>query len=393
MTLENVMRQISMNTPEQGEISTSETTKANFTWYRGESTEFLPTTDALYSATGIQEFVVKGWEPQQRVITKSTNITAFGSCFAANISGWLSQRQYKVLTDKSQSGEAYVIRCGEGMVNSYTIRGQFEWAFEGHVPTGEFWHGYAAEAFGYDEKIRQQTRDIFLKTDLFILTFGLSEVWFDKPTGEVFWRAVPSDKFDPGRHGFRTCSVSENDANIEKIYSLIRQHVPNAKVIFTLSPIPLIATFRPLSCLTANAVSKASLRMAIDAVLQRNAGDGILHYWPSYEIVTECFLDKWAVDRRHVRRPILDYIMTAFEQAWCVKQPSESELMDRLYAARVADGSIPHAVRRVVERSDLPSLHKIMEEWRKAGRPKFADFVERGAAERIQNQGMQKAES
>jgi len=227
-----------MNTPGQPELASSPTATTNFTWYRGDNTEFLPNVDALYSAAGIQDYVVKGWNPQEPFITPTTNITAFGSCFAAHISEWLSQRNYHFLTDKSRSGDAYVIRCGEGMVNSFTLAGQFEWAFEGRVPQGEFWHGYSAEAFGYDETIRRQTQEIFLETDLFILTFGLSEIWYDKPSGEVFWRAIPSDKFDPERHGFRVASVAENQENIAKIYRLIRKHVPKAKVVFTVAYSP-----------------------------------------------------------------------------------------------------------------------------------------------------------
>jgi len=375
------LRQIHMNTPGQPELASSPTATTNFTWYRGDNTEFLPNVDALYSAAGIQDYVVKGWNPQEPFITPTTNITAFGSCFAAHISEWLSQRNYHVLTDKSRSGDAYVIRCGEGMVNSFTLAGQFEWAFEGRVPQGEFWHGYSAEAFGYDETIRRQTQEIFLETDLFILTFGLSEIWYDKPSGEVFWRAIPSDKFDPERHGFRVASVAENQENIAKTYRLIRKHVPKAKVVFTLSPIPLIATFRPMSCLTANAVSKASLRVAIDSVLQENASDGFLHYWPSYEIVTDCFVDKWTSDRRHVKRPILDYVMTAFEAAWCQNRPSDKELRAKLYEARVADGTIPRAVRNFIEAGNRDGLKRILESWRKIDQSAFADFVDQCASE------------
>lgn len=374
-----------MNTPGQPELASSPNATTNFTWYRGDSTEFLPSSDALYSATGIQDYVVKGWSPGTPYITPATNITAFGSCFAAHISEWLSQRNYNVLTDKSQSGDAYVIRCGEGMVNSFTLAGQFEWAFEGRVPQGEFWHGYSAEAFGYDEKIRNQTREIFLETDLFILTFGLSEIWYDRPTGEVFWRAVPNDKFDPERHGFRVASVIENRANIDRIYQLIRKHVPKAKIILTLSPIPLIATFRPMSCLTANAVSKASLRVAIDAVLQENASGGFLHYWPSYEIVTDCFADKWTSDRRHVKRPILDYVMTAFEVAWCQNRPSDKDLLSKLYEARVSEGTISRAVRNFIEAGDREKLNKTLEAWKKSDRPAFADFVEQCASDILEN--------
>jgi len=337
----------------------------SYTWYRGESTNFLPGKDALLSPDGIADFVVRGWEPAEPFIDRSTNFTAFGSCFAAHISEWLAKRNYNILT-KQESGKAYVIRCGEGLVNTFAILGQFEWAFENRVPEGEFWHGYDAEAFGYDDTIRRETRDIFLSTDLFILTFGLSEVWYDKPTGEVFWRAVPMDKFDPGRHGFRLTTPEENAANIERIYGLIRRHVPKAKAILTLSPVPLIATFRSMPCISASTVSKATLRIAIDQVIGAHRNDGVLHYWPSYEIVMEAFADNWEADRLHVKWPILDYVMTLFEAIWCRQGPSRKQLIDALILARRSEGAIPQQFFDYVDTGSLDMAKSVIAKWREA---------------------------
>jgi hypothetical protein len=88
-------------------------------------------------------------------------------------------------------------------------------------------------------------------------------------------------------------------------------------IIFTLSPVPLKATFRPVSCVTANAVSKAILRAALDEVLRDNDTDDNLFYWPSYEIVTTAFGAPWEADNRHVRREHLDMIMGLFEECYC----------------------------------------------------------------------------
>ena len=89
------------------------------------------------------------------------------------------------------------------MVNTYAIRQQFEWAWEGKVPEVSLWHGYDGQEFGYDEAIRLETKRIFDAAEVFIVTLGLSEVWYDEPTGHVFWRAVPKENFDPSRHKFR----------------------------------------------------------------------------------------------------------------------------------------------------------------------------------------------
>ncbi len=333
------------------EINFQTTTKdsAEFrTWFRGEHTNFNPTVARLLDVEGAQKFVLHGWVPDVPAIRPDTQITAFGSCFAANISNWLSKRNFRVLNKDEAAKNAYVVTCGEGMVNSFVIRQQFEWAWENKTFEGALWHGYNAEDYGYDPAIQAETRRIFDATDVFILTFGLSEVWYDEPTGNVFWRTIPKDAYDPARHKFRVSTVDENKDNLRAIHALIRKHRPDAKILFTLSPIPLIATFRDNSCLTSNAVSKAVLRVAIDEVVRENAGDGVLHYWPSYELVADVFQLPYKADRRHMKEPVLDYIMTLFETAWCVDTGNRPSLAVAWGRACAAAGLLPEALAAII---------------------------------------------
>jgi hypothetical protein len=319
---------------------------ASYTWFRGDHCNFNPQSKNLRTQRDVSRHILGGWLPDRPLIGRDTRVAAFGSCFAEHISNWLSQRGYALLTRKDgQYDSTYVVRFGEGMVNTFAIRQQFEWAFKGRRFEGELWHGYDAQAYGYDETIRAATREIFDQTDLFIITLGLSEVWYDAVTGGVFWRAVPRDKFDPARHKFRITSVQENKDNIRAIYDLIRECRPDAKIIFTLSPIPLVATFRPISCITANSVSKAILRAALDEVLQEVRQDGHAFYWPSYEIVMDAFDRRWQPDRRHVKPEILDFVMTLFEAHWCHSEPRMTP--DEAWArARLATRGLPRALRK-----------------------------------------------
>lgn len=322
------------------------------TWFRGEHTHFNPTMAQIFEPGAIQKFVLEGWVPERPVIRPDTQVTAFGSCFAANISEWLSARHYRVLNKAEDAKNAYVVACGEGMVNSFVIRQQFEWAWEDRRFDQPLWHGYNAEDYGYDPAVQAETRRIFDATDVFILTFGLSEVWYDAPTGEVFWRTIPKDVYDPARHRFRISTVEENKENLRAIYRLIRRHRPEAKVIFTLSPIPLIATFRDNSCITSNSVSKAVLRVAIDEVVREKRGEGVLHYWPSYELVTDVFRSPYKPDRRHPEKAVLDYIMTLFEHAWCEEADRPHPSLTLAWAdACAAAGLLPAPLERaIVER-------------------------------------------
>lgn len=331
------------------------------TWFRGEHTNFNPKLDALMQADGPEKFVLEGWVPDAPVITKSTQITAFGSCFAANISNWLSERNFRVLNKAEDATRAYVVTMGEGMVNSFVIRQQFEWAWENKVFGQALWHGYKAEEYGYDEEVRLETKRIFDETDVFILTFGLSEVWYDEPTGNVFWRTIPKDAYDPERHKFRLSTVEENRENIRAIYDLIRRYKPEAKVIVTLSPVPLIATFRDVSCITANSVSKATLRVAIDEVVRDVQDEGRMFYWPSYELVGDVFRSPYKADRRHVRPVVLNYIMRLFETAWCEDSSvTEVELLEAWVRAHVASGNLPSELQPILAKRKPYPLRKFL---------------------------------
>lgn len=291
------------------------TRRAHATWYRGETTNFYPDKRAIKDLSSVDEYVGKGWLPAAPFIGKEHYITAFGSCFASEVTKFLYKEGYQVF-GRNMTLNSYVVRSGEGIVSSAAIRQQFEWAFEGKVPKIELWHDKAGVPGEYSDEVRNSTKQIFEKSDVFILTLGLSEVWYDKPTGEIFWRAIPKRDFDSERHGFRVMSAAENLENLRRIYELIRAHRPEATIIITLSPVPLAATFRPVSCITANSVSKASLRVAIDELMRepKPSQDERFFYFPSYEMVTSFLPNPMKDDFRHPTDQAVDFIMRTFQR-------------------------------------------------------------------------------
>src|SRR5262249_55603302 len=125
--------------------------RADYTWFRGDHCNFNPSRGNLRKPQDVVAHVLKGWLPDAPVITSSTRIAPFGSCFAEHISAWLARRDFSILTRKDgEYQNSYLVRFGEGMVNTFALRQQFEWAFEGKQAEGELWHGYDARAFGYD---------------------------------------------------------------------------------------------------------------------------------------------------------------------------------------------------------------------------------------------------
>ncbi len=331
------------------------------TWFRGAHTNTRPPIRRMQKVDAAVDAVLRGWRPEAPIITGDTQITAFGSCFAENISNWLAARNFRVLTKDEARKRAYVVSMGEGMVNSFVIRQQFEWAWENKVFEQPLWHGYKAEDFGYDEEVRLETKAIFDATEVFILTFGLSEVWYDEPTGNVFWRTIPKDVYDPERHKFRVSTVGENLANMRAIHDLIRTHRPDAKMIFTLSPVPLIATFREVSCISANSVSKSVLRVALDELMREKKDEGHLYYWPSYEFITDVFRQPLGSDNRHPSRHTLSFIMTLFEHVWCTGDAAaKPSLIEAWVAACAAAGLLPARLVGIVTKRQIGALDRLL---------------------------------
>ncbi|WP_084545188.1 GSCFA domain-containing protein [Derxia gummosa] len=358
-------------------------------FYRGETVNYHPQDASFERADAIEQYFVHGWMPEKGFVSKNTPIVAFGSCFAANISKYLHARGYDVLTKRDN--KSYVTSMGDGIVHTFALRQQFEWAWLRKVPTVELWHGYKAEQFGYSEDARRDTEMLFNRASVFIITLGLSEIWYDEPTGEVFWRAVPASKIDPSRHKFRVSTHAENLENLRAIHALIRRFRPEVPVLFTVSPIPLTATFRPVSCITANSVSKAILRSALDEFI-REANDPKLFYFPSYEIVMHGFNHQWIDDRKHVYSHVLDFNMKVFEHFFCTPGLPREELESSFRRALLLDQAIGReghsvaAVKPATERRPLLTRDERIEQRREARRAARV-------AERIQQRKQVKAEA
>jgi len=304
-------------------IQDGKTVSVPHTQFRGVNASFWPEDGSLERDDFLVEYFARGGMPEEPFIGRKTVVVAFGSCFARHISDHLAMLGYRV--ESRNSNTAYISVMEDGIVNSHAVLQQFEWAWENKVPEVSLWHGYDGKALGYDEPVRLETKRIFDAAEVFIVTLGLSELWYDEPTGHVFWRAVPRAHFDPSRHKFRVATQAENLANLKAIHAIIRKHRPDAKIVLTLSPIPLTATFRPIPCTVADSASKASLRSALDELMMQ-ADDPWLFYFPSYEVVRNAFSNPYIWDRRHVHLHVLDLNMNLFERYFCHSGMNDARL-------------------------------------------------------------------
>lgn len=158
-----------------------------------------------------------------------------------------------------------------------------------------------------------QVRRLFRTAGVFIFTLGLTERWEDGRTGTV-WPICPAEvdaAFGDPAHRFHDARMVEVVADLERFIALVRAENPGLRFIFTVSPVPLMATATGGHVLAATARGKAVLRAAADEVCARQEG---CDYFPSYEIATMNPLrrDAFGPDGREVRAEVVEEIMRVF---------------------------------------------------------------------------------
>jgi hypothetical protein len=290
-------------------------------WFTREDFNWLPTKEEL-NVSGL-ESVLQGWKPEKPIIEPSTRVIALGSCFARYFVLWLADHDFNQRIPKSPYNA--LIRNGSGFESAAVIAQQFRWAFDKFDSQNALWFDPERKLFEATEERRLLVRDSLLNTDVLIVTLGLSEVWYNNTTNEPLWRAIPRKYYDPQKHVFRVESFANTVKALEDIDAIRDKYLPNLKIIFTISPVRLKATFRPISALTANSVSKAILRGALDEFLRNKVEklNKIYYYFPSFEIVMDVFKEPFWDDNRHLYDYVPKKILDVFARYYTTFTLSE----------------------------------------------------------------------
>ena len=128
-------------------------------------------------------------------------------------------------------------------------------------------------------------RRMFENANVFVFTLGLTECWRSKSDGVVYPLApgVVAGSYDGAEHEFVNLSVTDVEQDLAQFHAHLRSINPRCRVILTVSPVPLIATFENRHVLVSTTYSKSVLRVAA-----QTAADTLpdVDYFPSFEIVT-----------------------------------------------------------------------------------------------------------
>lgn len=157
-------------------------------------------------------------------------------------------------------------------------------------------------------------RRMFSELDVLVFTLGLTEAWESTEDGTIYplCPGVRGGCFDENIHVFRNFGVSEVADDLTEFMTELLSVNARAKVILTVSPVPLVATALDRHVLVSTTYSKSVLRVAAEMV--QNRFPGIMCYFPSYEIITGAHGrgSYFEADLRSVTAEGVDHVMRTF---------------------------------------------------------------------------------
>jgi len=279
------------------------------------STPYRDLADHHFWRRSIASVAVHEVDPVVRTrfrIAPTDRIATAGSCFAQHIARQLAKigDYYLVAEDGAHVSEADRAHCQYGLYsarygNIYTAAQLWQlWreAYGEWAPAEDAWEGRdggwvdplrptvetfaTREAVGADRKKHlAAVRQLLEECDILVFTLGLTEAWRSVRDGTVYPLApgVAGGRYDPALYEFVNYTAREVEEDLAQFLAAVRQRNPELRVILTVSPVPLAATFEDRSVLVSTTYSKAALRVAAEAMIRRFDW---VDYFPSYEIIT-----------------------------------------------------------------------------------------------------------
>jgi hypothetical protein len=294
------------------------------------------------------------------LIAPADAVATAGSCFAQHISRRLRAANFNFLRVEGTGGNGsdmnakahYDFSARYG--NVYTARQLlqlFNRAFGFYKPLEQAWK--RADGKSYCDPFRpriepdgfstvdallqdrdehlQAVQDMFRNLDVFVFTLGLTECWLSKLDGAAFPIApgVAGGEFNTNDYIFHNFKVNEIVADLNEFLEKLRLVNPSSRVILTVSPVPLVATYEPRHVLVSTIYSKSVLRVAAEEIVSSHEG---VYYFPSYEIIVgpHALGGYFGEDRRGVTEAGVDHVMSVFMRRMTKSLAAENPMINRV---------------------------------------------------------------
>lgn len=277
-------------------------------------------------------------------------VATAGSCFAQHLAKHLKSNEVEVLdleprptwlnADLSNKYGFDLYTCRYG--NIYTVRQLLQLQQESlglRSPKDIIWsnnglffdalrpsvtpngHDSVSEVILLREKHLSHVRRMWSELNLFVFTLGLTEAWERIDDGTIFPTApnTIAGVFSNEIYKFKSFNYVEIYDDLINFFKILKSINPSAKLLLTVSPVPLTATASGKHVLVANAHSKSILR----AVAGQFADDhDNVYYFPSYELITSPSSRSvfYNYDLRTVNSYGVNYVMSKFLNTKIVHQ-------------------------------------------------------------------------
>ncbi|MBU2357620.1 MAG: GSCFA domain-containing protein [Alphaproteobacteria bacterium] len=281
------------------------------------------------------------WVPL--ALQKTDRVATAGSCFAQHIGRNLAQRGANymdmepappVFEDAAQARDwGYGVFSGR-YGNIYTTRQLVQLFDEAHgnrTPLERVWQKGdrhfdalrpSVDPVGQDspdtvialrEKHLAAVRAMFADLDLFVFTLGLTEGWEARADGTMYPMApgTLAGSFDADKYVFHNLRHAAILADMKGFRDRLLSVNPRARMLLTVSPVPLTATATDGHVLPATIYSKSVLRSVAGEMAEDHAD---VSYFPSYEIIASHPMQGmfFNPDKRTVNQFGVDLVMQQF---------------------------------------------------------------------------------
>lgn len=270
-------------------------------------------------------------------IRSDDRIFVIGSCFAREIRSALVTRGFKA-TDAGLGNKYNTFSILQAF--SWALRNEFSDQFIIRLEDGTWFDGHrhpfhcAVELRDVVESHRKQLTDAAAAVsvcDIVVITLGLVEVWYDKQTGAWLNGTPPRQVPDfERRFSVHRTTHAENLHALLSIVNILGEFNQKLRIVCTVSPVPMRATFFGNDILIANTYSKSTLHSAVTEAIDVSMKHGgpPIDYFPSYELATlNPRVNVWRPchptgepDGRHVRGEFVrDVIVRSFIEHYLIE--------------------------------------------------------------------------
>jgi len=294
-------------------------------------------------------------------IGPTDQVATAGSCFAQHISRTLVNEGFAYLVTEPVPQTAGAQDENYGVFparfgNVYTVRQMLQLmqrAYGLYDPAGGIWSGQRGtvvdpfrpriQAGGFAsiddlEADREAhfacVRTMFETCDVFVFTLGLTEGWQAAADGAIVPLApgVAGGAEEAAGYGFVNFDVATMTADLERFVDMLREINPGVRIVLTVSPVPLVATYEDRHVLVSTTLSKSALRVVVDMIARSRPG---VAYFPSYEIITgpQAGSAFYEDDLREIRPEGVAYVMSLFKKHYLGVGEADEPAVERVQPA------------------------------------------------------------